>query len=86
MDGSGLTESGRAEAWVGVPEKASETPQGMKRVDPLVWSGLGGETGRLSGNGIGPTLGVGGQRELLNSETPRGSKEEVVSGQRTASW
>jgi len=86
MDGSGLTGSGRAEAWVGGPEKASETPQGMKRVDPPAWLGLGGEIGRLSGNDIGPTLGVGGQRELLNSETLQGSKEEVVSGQRTASW
>ena len=58
----------------------------MKREDSLAWLGLGGWTGRLSGDDIGPTLGVGGQRELLNSETPRGLKEAVVSGQRTASW
>jgi len=71
---------------VGGPEKASKTPQGMKREDSLARSGLGGQTGRSSGSDIGLTLGVGGQRELLNSETLQGSKGAAASGQRMASW
>ena len=72
-------------ALVGAPVKASETPQGMKE-DSLVHLGFGGQTGRPSGGGIVPTLGMGGQRELLNSEMLCRSKEAAVSGQRMASW
>jgi len=66
--------------------KAFETPQGMKRKDSLAWSGLGGHVGRSSGSGQGPTLGMGGQRELLNLEILWGLKGVVALGQRIASW
>ena len=78
--------SGRVGALVGGPEKASEIPQGMKVVNGSTRTGVGGEEGVISGNGQGPTLGVGGQRELLNSEILWGWKGAVTSGQRTASW
>ena len=78
--------SGRAEVRVGGPAKASETPQGMKSEDSLGWSGLGGHAGRPSGNDIVLTLGVGGQRELLNSEMLRESKGALTLGQRMVSW
>ena len=63
-----MKETGRAVAWVGPPAKVSEIPQRMKKEDSLAWLGLSGHAGRSSGSGQGSTLGVGEQRELLNSE------------------